>query len=144
MTGAPQTLWPLSLFSRSRQSLGGQGERYAAWRLRWRGYRIVAQGERSRYGEIDIIAVHRRTVVFVEVKTRRSNRSGAPAEAVGPEKQRRIASSALAFLKAHGLLEHPARFDVVAMVWPAGAARPTSYQHIKDAFSPAGIGQYFA
>src|SRR5690606_13859012 len=70
--------------------LGQQGERYAAKWLRRRGYKIVAGGERSRYGEIDLVAVKKRTLVFVEVKTRRSGAGGHPAEAVGPEKQRRI------------------------------------------------------
>lgn len=124
--------------------LGARGERHAARLLRRKGYVVVAGGSRSRFGEIDLIAVQGgRTVVFVEVKTRRSGRAGSPASAVTPEKQRRISRAALAFLKSHGLLEHPARFDVVALVWPADARRPTSVAHIENAFEPPGRGGYF-
>ncbi|QDU90883.1 hypothetical protein Pla175_42960 [Pirellulimonas nuda] len=112
--------------------------------LRRSGYKIVAGGARSRFGEIDLIAVQGRTIVFVEVKTRRTTRAGDPADAVGASKQQRIAASALAFLKSHGLLEHAARFDVIAIVWPADARRPASARHFENAFSPPGFGQFFS
>lgn len=123
--------------------LGLRGERYAARWLRWRGYRIVAGGKRTRYGEIDLVAVHRRTVVFIEVKTRSTTAFGHPAEAVGPDKQRRIVRSALSFLKEHRLLENASRFDVVCLVWPSGARRP-QVEHFRNAFEPAGQGQMFS
>ena len=75
--------------------------------LRRLGYKIVARRERGRLGELDLVAVDGRTVVFVEVKTRRSHDAGHPAEAVDPEKQRRLTRLALAYLKRHGLLEYP-------------------------------------
>ena len=53
--------------------LGQRGERYAALWLRKRGYKIVAGGHRTRYGEIDLVAVLGETIVFVEVKTRGSS-----------------------------------------------------------------------
>ena len=55
--------------------------------LRRLGYKIVARRERGRLGELDLVAVDGRTIVFVEVKTRTSHDAGHPAEAVGPEKQ---------------------------------------------------------
>ncbi|MBX7166761.1 MAG: YraN family protein [Pirellulales bacterium] len=127
-----------------RQSLplGRRGERAAARYLRRLGYKIVAQGDRSRPGELDLVAVDGRTVVFVEVKTRSSHRRGHPAEAVGPEKQRRLARLALVYLKAHGLLACAARFDVVAVTWPAG--RRPSIEHFRNAFSPPGRGQLYS
>ncbi|TWT73511.1 hypothetical protein Pla123a_38470 [Posidoniimonas polymericola] len=126
-------------------TLGQRGEAYAARLLRRAGCVMVAGGHRGRFGEIDLIVVEsRETVVFVEVKTRRSLRGGSPAEAVGAEQQRRISRSALAFLKAHGLLEHPARFDVVAIVWPKGSTRPESVQHFRNAFHPPDRGQFFS
>lgn len=125
-------------------TLGRLGERAAARMLRRKGYVIVAGGRRTRYGELDLIAVQdRSTVVFVEVKTRRSDRAGRPAEAVDAEKQRRLADAALGFLKAHGLLEHPARFDVVAIVWPKGAREPSLIEHFENAFEPPGMGRFF-
>lgn len=124
------------------QPLDVRGERAAARFLRRRGYKIVARRHRWRRGDLDLVAVDGRTVVFVEVKTRRTHRAGHPAEAVGPEKQRRIANAAVAFLKAHGLLEHSARFDVVALTWPSESRRPT-IEHYIDAFQPAGRGQMY-
>lgn len=126
-------------------TLGQRGEAHAARLLRRAGCVIVAGGHRSRFGEIDLIAVEgRQTVVFVEVKTRRSLRGGSPVDAVGVDQQRRIARSALAFLKSHGLLEHPVRFDVVAIVWPKDSAQPESVEHFRDAFEPPGRGQFFS
>ena len=125
--------------------LGLRGERYAARYLRRKGYKIVARGTRSRRGELDLVAVDGRTVVFVEVKTRRHAGDGSPAVAVDAEKQRRIARAALVFLKRHGLLEHAARFDVVAIIWPKVARRPTSVEHFVNAFEmPNGLGQFYS
>lgn len=128
---------------RSPLPLGQQGERAAEKFLRKRGFRIVARGERDRLGELDLVAVEQRTVVFVEVKTRASQERGHPAEAVDREKQRRLTRAALTFLKRHDLLECPARFDIVAVTWPTSAKRPT-IEHFRNAFEPAGSGQMFA
>jgi len=126
-------------------SLGARGERAAAKLLRRKGYTIVAGGHRNRYGEIDLIAVwQKKVVVFVEVKTRRNRRAGGPEQAVDAAKQQRIVRGGLEFLKAHGLLEYPTRFDVIAIIWPAGARQPASIEHFEDAFQPEGSGQFFA
>ncbi len=123
--------------------LGTRGERYAGRWLRRQGYRVVAGGNRSRYGEVDLIAIDGQTIVFVEVKTRRSGNLGDAAQAVDPRKQERIIRTALAFLKEHHLLEYSVRFDVVAIVWPEGASHP-QLQHIESAFEPAVTGQFFS
>ena len=81
--------------------LGDRGERAAARFLRRRGLKVITRGYRTAQGEIDLIAREGRTLVFVEVKTRRR---GQPAEAVTPEKQRRLAAAALQFLKRFDLL----------------------------------------
>jgi putative endonuclease len=124
-------------------SLGEQGEQAAARFLKRQGYKIIDRGCRSKVGEIDLVALDGETIVLVEVKTRRTDERGAPAEAVGPVKQRRLTRAALAYLKARGLLEQRARFDVVAVVWPSGASEPT-IQHLKNAFEPAEAGQFFS
>ena len=108
------------------------------------GYRILARGHDSRLGELDIIAVDGRTVVFVEVKTRTLR----PTPAIRPKrsttaKQRRMTQAALAYLKAKRLLQYAARFDVVAITWPEDARTPT-IEHFKNAFSPVGSGQFFS
>jgi putative endonuclease len=124
-------------------SLGEQGERHAARYLRRRcKCRIVATRRRMRYGEIDIIAVDGKTVVFVEVKTRRSETGPRPALAVDDHRRRRMTRAATAFLKSHGLLEYPARFDIIEVIWPEGAKRP-QIQHHRNAFSAVGDGQFF-
>jgi putative endonuclease len=126
-----------------KKSLGQRGEDAAARYLKHQGYRILARGLDSRLGELDIIAVDGRTIVFVEVKTRRSDEAGHPAEAIDPRKERRMTQSALAYLKAQRLLDYAARFDVVAITWPDNAHRPT-IEHYKNAFSPVGLGQFFS
>lgn len=126
-----------------KKSLGQQGEDLAAKFLKKCGYKILARGLDSRLGELDIVAVDGRTIVFVEVKTRRTTDAGHPADAIDTLKEKRMTQAALGYLKAHGLLQHAARFDVVAITWPQDARRPT-IEHIKNAFSPVGAGQFYS
>jgi putative endonuclease len=122
--------------------LGERGELVAARFLKRAGYRIATTRLKQRYGEIDIIAVEGHTVVFVEVKTRRLDLTTQPAEAVDEVRQRRLTRAALAFLKYHGLLEYPSRFDVIEIVWAADAAEP-KIRHLVDAFPAVGTGQMY-
>ncbi len=122
--------------------LGERGELVAARFLKRAGYRIVTTRLKQRYGEIDIVAVDGQTIVFVEVKTRRLDLTTQPAEAVDETRQRRLTRAALAFLKYHGLLEYPSRFDVIEIVWAADKAEP-KIRHIIDAFPAVGIGQMY-
>ena len=134
--------WLQERWRREPLPLGLRGERYAARWLRRQGYTLIAGGSRSKYGEIDLIAVLGETIVFIEVKTRRSHAMGHPAEAVDSVKQRHIVRSAVAFLKQHHLLECRARFDVIALTWPHDARHPT-VEHIPNAFEPEDRGQFF-
>jgi putative endonuclease len=126
-----------------RGLLGRQGEKRAASFLTKRGVRIVARGVANVFGEIDLIGVEGDTIVFVEVRTRRSLDAGHPAESVTPQKQARLTRAALAFLKQKNLLDRRSRFDVVALVWPEGAKTP-KIEHYKNAFEPAGFGQFYS
>lgn len=144
-----QRLWQLaasvraSLRMSSRAlTLGERGELAAAKFLERAGYRVVTTRMRQRYGEIDIIAVRERTVVFIEVKTRRLDLTTQPADAVDVQRQQRLTRAALAFLKFHGLLEYPSRFDVIEVIWPSDAELPT-IRHIEDAFPAVGRGQFY-
>jgi putative endonuclease len=119
--------------------LGDRGERVASQHLKLQGMRVLMRGYRTRQGEVDLIARDGDVLVFVEVKTRRQ---GVPAEAVTPEKQRRLVLAALHFAKRHKLLDHPSRFDVVAVVWPEGRVHP-QIEHIRGAFQGSGRGQMF-
>jgi putative endonuclease len=145
----PQTLNKLA--ARVRHSLrwpfrakplGERGEIVAARFLKKRGYRIATTRLRQRYGEIDIIAVDGKTIVFVEVKTRRLDLTTQPAEAVDRIRQQRMTRAALAFLKFHNLLEYASRFDIVEIIWPTEAKEP-EIRHIVDAFPAVGHGQMY-
>jgi putative endonuclease len=125
------------------KSLGDRGEDAAAKFLKGQKYHILARSLDSPLGELDIVAVDGRTVVFVEVKTRRSDDAGRPSEAIDQRKEQRMTQAALAYLKSNRLLEHSARFDVVAITWPDDARTPT-IEHFKSAFSPVGSGQFFS
>jgi putative endonuclease len=126
-----------------QKTLGQRGEEAAARYLKRLGYKILARGRRLRPGELDLVAVDGRTIVFVEVKTRTSQDAGHPSEAVDSEKQRRLTRLAVTFLKRHGLLDYPARFDVVAVTWPPGGGRPL-IEHIKNAFDAVGRSEFYS
>jgi putative endonuclease len=128
---------------RPPRSLGDRGEAAAEKFLKRLGYKIVAARDRTALGELDLVAVDGRTVVFVEVKTRHSHEAGHPVEAVDATKQARLTRLALAFLKRHDLLESAARFDVVAITWQDGAAAP-QIEHFVNAFEAVGRGQMFS
>jgi putative endonuclease len=119
--------------------LGERGERAAARHLKRQGMRILLRGYRTERGEIDLIARDGDTLVFVEVKARRQ---GVPAEAVTPEKQRRLTNVAFQFMRKYNVLEVRSRFDVVAIVWPDDRTRP-QIEHFRNAFEPVGHGQMF-
>jgi putative endonuclease len=98
-----------------KQKFGEKGEVLAARHLKKKGYRIIETNYRTKLGEIDIVAQDRDTLVFVEVKSRRSWRFGNPKAAVTPSKQRKISMVALHYLKATRRSNASARFDVVAV-----------------------------
>lgn len=99
----------------SRTRLGRSGERLAAAWLEARGYAITARNWHCSYGELDLIAHDRDEIVFVEVKTRRGTRMGAPEEAITRVKRRRLVASALAYLAEQSAEERPYRIDVIAV-----------------------------
>jgi putative endonuclease len=115
-----------------RDELGRQGEDAAAAYLRGIGYRIVGRRERVLRGDIDIVALDGRTVVFVEVRSRSDTHHGHPAETVGLVKQRRIAELATAYIRRHRLEDCSVRIDVVAVTF-AAAGKPV-VEHYQNAF----------
>ncbi len=121
----------------TRSTLGDRGERAAARFLRRRGFRIVARGVRLPLGEIDIVALDRETLVFVEVKTRRSADHGQPWQAVDHRKRRKLTQLAVAYLKRYGITDRAARFDIVSIVWPEKKRRP-EIKHYPNAFETTG------
>jgi len=96
-------------------ALGRTGEDLACAELLARGYAILERGYRTPRGEIDIVARHGTTLVFVEVKTRDSERCGSGAEAVTRRKRRQIVSVAEEYLACRRPSAASCRFDVVVV-----------------------------
>ena len=101
--------------SLTRMRTGKRGEALAADYLTDAGYRIIERNYRCHFGEIDIVAEEGETLVFIEVKSRRSEAYGDPQLAVGHEKQKKISRIAMHYLEEKRLRHRPARFDVVAV-----------------------------
>jgi len=96
------------------RELGWRGERLAADYLRNLGYRVVGSGFLARRGEIDLICRRDDRLVLVEVKTRRSNAFGEPAEAVGARKRRALNAAAAEYRALAGW-RGPIEFAVIAI-----------------------------
>ena len=115
-------------------TLGAQGEELAAAFLKKQGFRIVARNYRCPSGEIDIIAIDGDTIVFVEVKSRSSDVAADPEVAVHHYKRRQVTRAAKYFITHKSMHHQPCRFDVVAVVLPAGGE--PKIEHFVDAFGP--------
>ncbi|MDM8550468.1 YraN family protein [Desulfobacterales bacterium HSG2] len=98
-----------------QQQFGKKSESAAVRHLVKNGYSILEQNYHTKQGEIDIIAKDGDTIVFVEVKARRSDRFGSPKWAITSKKQKKISMLALYYLKATNQSYAKARFDVVAI-----------------------------
>jgi putative endonuclease len=130
------TNWFQSLFKPTppRDALGQRGENVAARYLRNLGYKIIIRNFRCTLGEIDIVAKDGKTLVFVEVKTRTLDEP-TPEDQVNNPKRHQITKSAKFYLSRYGTPQPPARFDVVAIVWPDG--REPQIRHTPHAFEPS-------
>lgn len=115
----------------AKQLLGQQGERIAEQYLQKKGYKLVERNYRCAVGELDLIVLDRRVVVFVEVKTRSGHGYGSPLEAVEFRKQRKMIQVAQYFLSEKKLHQRDARFDVVGISWPG---KEPVVEHIENAF----------
>lgn len=114
-----------------RQAVGAYGERCAVQHLESAGLRVIARNWRCARGEIDIVARDGETLVFCEVKTRRGDAFGSPAEAVVAAKARRLRRLAAEWLAGHGGSAE-VRFDVIEVRSSGrGAAQ---IEHIRGAF----------
>lgn len=96
---------------------GKAAENVAAKFLLAKGYKILERNYKNKFGEIDIIAQFEGVICFLEVKARHSLDLGLPQEAVSTNKQKQISRVAVDYLKVNNLLERPARFDVLALLY---------------------------
>jgi len=112
---------------------GRKGEGLAQDFLRKKGYKIVATNYRCPFGEIDLIAQDKESMVFIEVKTRTNEDFGPPQLAVTARKQKQLIKVALNYLKRNHLHQQDCRFDIVAInLTQEGGKR---IELIKNAFS---------
>ena len=113
--------------------LGERGEALAWNFLRKQGYTILEKNYRTRFGEIDVVAKKKGTLVFLEVKTRRNHQFGLPEEAVDWRKRRKMAQVAQAFLQSKRMENQAARFDVLSVTWDG--SREPDFFLVEDAFA---------
>ena len=109
--------------------LGKIGEDIATIYLQDLGYKILGRNWRFKRVELDIIAQKDSTLVFCEVKTRRSNSHGIPSDAITPIKLQHIRTAALHWLSNHQSRHQGIRFDAISVIYCVG--HPTTIDHIK-------------
>ncbi|MEA1964278.1 MAG: YraN family protein [Candidatus Aerophobetes bacterium] len=104
------------IFILQRKELGKRGENSAVKFLKGKGYEIIERNYRCPVGEVDIVAKDKRTLVFVEVKTRTSTNFGLPEEAISYRKRQHLSRIASFYLVYHKIKEANCRFDVVSVL----------------------------
>ena len=116
------------------RNIGQDAEKQAAGFLRQRGYRILDINVRFTLGELDSVAEDGPTLVFVEVRARRSSKFGTPEQSITAAKRRRVYLAAQMYVQTRHLAEdRPMRIDVVAIDLGPGKT-PSRIELIQDAF----------
>jgi putative endonuclease len=118
-----------------KQDLGSAGEKLACKALKKKGYRIIGNNYRCRYGEIDIIAIQKDCLVFVEVRSKSGNSFGTPEESVTVQKMQKLVSTALDYLTTHKDVPPDWRIDFVAIEFDAAGKKATRIEIIENAVS---------
>ena len=116
-----------------RLTLGERGEMIAWGHLREKGYTLLEKNYRCALGEMDVIARKNGRLVFVEIKTRSSDRFGLPEEAVHSVKQKKLLKLAQWYLKEKKATEKPVAFAVLGILWEEG--KEPEIRLIEQAFS---------
>jgi putative endonuclease len=132
------TRWPVW-----RRWFGARAERAAAKFLRRKKLRVLFRNVVLPAGELDLVALDGRTIVFVEVRSTEGADCERPTGSVDDEKQRKLTELGISFLQRYNLLGHAARFDVVAVSWPANRREPVIV-HFPNAFAPIGRCQMYS
>jgi putative endonuclease len=111
------------------RAVGDYGEQVACTHLERQGYEVLDRNWRCEYGELDVVARLGSTLVFCEVKTRRSRRFGSPVEAVTRAKAARLRRLAVAWLRAHDQRAGEIRIDVLGVL--VGRSGPATVEHLE-------------
>jgi len=117
---------------KQKDQLARTGEEAAALYLESKGCTILHRNIRFPEGELDIVAKCGKTLVFIEVKTRETEKFGQPYHFVSEQKQRRQVAMASRFVSLCRLQAVPVRFDVVSVVLSPG--QPPKIEHLENAF----------
>jgi putative endonuclease len=118
----------------SNRSIGQWGEAIASEYLSDHGYSILDRNARTPHGEIDLVARQGMVTVFIEVKTRTSNRFGPPESAITEKKRSHMLAASQAYLQMHPELHGDCRIDVIAIEHDR-RKKVTSLVHFENAFS---------
>ncbi|RKX55366.1 MAG: YraN family protein [Thermotoga sp.] len=113
---------------RNTSSKGKKAEDIAVRYLKSKGYKILDRNYRRRFGEIDVIAVRKKILVFIEVKYRKDTKWGYPFEAVDSDKIRKMELTANAYISNHTLRVKGYRFDVISIIGDE------SITHMRDVY----------
>ena len=136
-------MFSITTFPWWRRWFGNRSERIAGRFLHRLRYRILEYNFSCEFGEVDIIALDGKCVVFIEVRSTQSADTVQPALSVDSKQQKRLTKLALHYLKIRRLLDYSARFDVLAIAWPARRAEP-AIVHYPSAFEATDQFQMFS
>lgn len=120
--------------------VGWKGEDAAVAHLRAEGYRVLARNYRTRRGEIDIVAQRSDILVFVEVKSRKSEKWGRPGAAVDRKKRIKLGRAIQDYLKEHRYPRTVIRMDIIEIV--GDMTETPEIRHLENAFRPPGSWRY--
>lgn len=114
-----------------KKQLGAYGELLSRKYLINKGYLLLKNNFKNRFGEIDIIAQQNNVMVFIEVKTRKNTIYGLPREAVNYRKQLKIKKVAQQYIQQQKIRDMNFRFDVIEVLW---IKDKYEINHIENAF----------
>ncbi|MCX5996500.1 MAG: YraN family protein [Chloroflexi bacterium] len=117
----------------SKQESGRLGEQLACAALKKKGYKIIETNYHCRQGEVDIIALHKDCLVFIEVRSKTGSAFGTPEESVTAQKGRRLVSTAMDYLNSHQDLPENWRIDFVAVELDPLTNKATRIEIIENA-----------
>ena len=117
-------------------SIGNLGEEAAVKAIKKQGYKIIERNYRTKMGEIDIIARDGEYTCFIEVRLRKNNDFGSPADTIDVRKQQKLIRTAKYYAAAKKIYDSPMRFDAVLINADARDGKLTNVKTeiIKNAF----------
>lgn len=120
------------VFGSKKRQFGDRGEKIAERYLWWRGYKIIGRNViTGRVGEIDLIALKKGEIIFIEVKTRRSTRFGTAEEAVTPSKLQKLERAIMWYLQNNNLEHVKFRLDIITINWSGERVKIRHHSNIE-------------